>query len=289
MPFKAGVLATLVALIWGFNFVVMKWGVAHVPPLLLLTLRFLIAAVPAIFFIAKPAVAWHLIIGYGLAFGVVKFSLLFFAFKFGMIAGAGSVLLQAQVFFTVAFAVVLAGERPHSRQWAALALAAAGLGVIGWGNASGAIGFLPFGLMVGAAASWGVANMISKRAGTFEPLSFVVWTSAVSVPPLLALSLIFEGPATISHALGNLEFLSIAAILYLAYPVTLVALAIWAWLLAHYDAAAIAPYALLVPVFGLSSAALVLGEIPNTQSLIGSAIIVAALMLNMWSGRRRVA
>lgn len=287
MSAKAAALAMLVALIWGFNFVVMKWGVAHVPPLLLLTLRFSCAAVPAVFFIARPPLPWAMIVGYAAAFGVVKFALLFFAFKLGMTAGVGSVLLQAQVFFTVVFASVLSPERPTGEQTAALVVAAVGLGVIGWGSASGPIGAAPFALVVAAAASWGVANMISKRAGKFEPLGFVVWTSAAAVPPLLALSLLFEGPTEIAAALSSLSWTALGAIFYLAYPVTLLALAIWSWLLARYDAAVVAPYALLVPVFGLTSAALVLGEVPSTLSLIGSAMIVAALGLNTWAGWRR--
>lgn len=287
MPVRAALLATLVALIWGFNFVVMKWGVTQVPPLLLLALRFALAAVPAILLVPRPAVPLRTIVAYGLTFGVVKFVALFFAFRLGMTAGVGSVLLQAQVFFTVLFAALLAGERPSHRQSAALALAAAGLGIIGWGSASGTIGVLPFALVVAAAAAWGGANMISKTAGRFDPLAFVVWTSAAAAPPLLALSLLFEGPAAIATALAAMTPLAWGAALYLAWPVTLLALAIWSWLLARYEAAVIAPYALLVPVFGLGSAWLVLGEVPGTMSLTGSAVIVAALALNLGAARRR--
>jgi O-acetylserine/cysteine efflux transporter len=285
MPIRASLLATLVGIIWGFNFVVMKWGVAHVPPLLLLTLRFGLAAMPAIFFVARPPVSWRIIAGYGVAFGVVKFALLFFAFRFGMTAGVGSVLLQAQVFFTVAFAALLSAERPTVMQTAALLLAAAGLAIIGIGNATGGVGLLPFAMVVAAAASWAVANMISKRAGRIDAFAFVVWTSAAATPLLLLLSLLVEGPAEIGRALSTLTPWSVGAILYLAYPTTLLALVIWSWLLARYEAAAIAPYALLVPVFGLLSAALVLGEAPNVASLIGSVTIVAALALNLWAGR----
>jgi O-acetylserine/cysteine efflux transporter len=241
---------------------------------------------PAIFFVACPPVSWRIIAGYGLSFGVVKFALLFFAFKFGMTAGVGSVLLQAQVFFTVAFAALLSAERPTPMQAAALGLAAIGLAIIGGTNATGGVGLLPFAMVVAAAASWGAANMISKRAGRIDAFAFVVWTSAVATPPLLALSLLVEGPAEICRTLTTLTPMSVGAILYLAYPVTLLALVIWSWLLARYEAAAIAPYALLVPVFGLLSAALVLGEVPNAASLLGSATIVAALGLNQWSGRQ---
>lgn len=285
MPLRAALLAVLVALVWGFNFVVMKWGVAQVPPLLLLTLRFALAAVPAIFFVARPQVPWRTMVAYALAFGVVKFAALFFAFRLGMTAGVGSVLLQAQVFFTIAFAALAAGERPSRRQTLALLLASAGLAVIGWGSAAGAIGAAPFLLVVFAAASWGIANMISKAAGKFDPLAFVVWTSAAASPPLLLLSLIFEGQGAIGSVFADMTPLAFAAVLYLAWPVTLLALAIWSWLIANYAAAAIAPYALLVPVFGLASASLVLGEVPNAASLVGSAIVVVALVLNLWAAR----
>ena len=286
MPLRAALAATLVSLIWGFNFVVMKWGVAHLPPLLLLTLRFALAAFPALLVVKLPAVPWRSIVGYGLVFGVAKFALLFFAFKVGMTAGVGSVLLQSQVFLTVALAAGLDGERPTSRRVLALAIAAAGLVVIGVGSAEGGVGLLPFVMVVGAGACWAVANMISRRAGRFDALCFVVWTSAVAAPPLLVLSLIFEGPAEVWRALSTMEPLALGAVLYLAWPVTLVALAIWSWLLSRYEAAAIAPYALLVPVFGLASGALVLGERPGPLVLAGSVIIIVALALNSRASRR---
>ena len=285
MPARAALLATLVAAIWGFNFVVMKWGVAHVPPLLLLALRFALAAVPAICFVARPAVPWPAIVGYGLIFGVAKFVVLFAAFRNGMTAGVGSGLLQSQVFFTVALALLLDGERPAPHQVAALAVAVLGLAVIGWGSAYGEIGLAAFVMVLAAGLCWAAANMISRRAGKFDALSFVVWTSAVAAMPLLALSLAIEGPAAVLAALRDATPLTLGAALYLAWPVTLLALAIWSRLLAHYPAAAIAPYALLVPVFGLSCAALVLGERPSASSLVGGAVIVAALALNTLGGR----
>ena len=87
-------LALFVALLWGFNFVVMKVGVGELPPLLLAALRFFLAAVPFVFIWPRPDVPWRLIVAFGLLFGVVKFGLLFWAMRAGMPAGPTSSLRQ---------------------------------------------------------------------------------------------------------------------------------------------------------------------------------------------------
>jgi O-acetylserine/cysteine efflux transporter len=281
-------LALFIAVLWGVNFIVMKHAVSEVPPLLLTALRFALAAVPAVFFIARPQVPWGTLIGYGAAFGIVKFGLLFTAFKMGGAAGLASVLLQTQVFFTILFAQAIMGERVTARQRIGIGVALAGVAVIiaaGWRDAAAG----PSALIVLAAIAWGVANLIQKQVGKVDMLAFTVWTALVVPVPMLALSYWVEGPAAWASAWTHLTWLGAGAVLYLAYPVSILGGAIWGNLLARYPAALVAPFALLVPVIGMAAGAVVYGERLTPANIAGSGLILAGLALIMLAGRAALA
>jgi O-acetylserine/cysteine efflux transporter len=289
MPLRDATLATLVAVLWGFNFVVMKAGVTEVEPLLLLALRFGLAAAPAIFFVTKPNVPWRLLIAFAAAFAVVKFGLLFTALKFGMPPGVASLVLQVHVFFTVLLAAFLMSERPSRQQIAGLGIAFLGLAVIGAGEA-GSVTLVPFLMVVAAAASWAVANIVVKRAGAVDMLGFTVWGSAIATPMLIAASLALEGPTRMWASLARPSWTAIGAVLYLAYPVTLIAVVLWNDLLKRHRVANVAPFALLVPVVGLASSHLVYGEPFSGLRLWGGLLIGTGLVINsvpgLWPDRR---
>jgi O-acetylserine/cysteine efflux transporter len=281
MPLSHVLLALVVAMIWGFNFVVIKAGVDTVPPLLLCALRFAFAAFPAIFLIRKPAVSWQSLASFGVVLGVVKFGLLFSAIALGMPAGLASLVMQAQAFFTILFAAALLGERPAGHQIAGAVVACLGLVLIatprmGSGEA------LPFLMTVAAAAMWGVANIIAKRAGRIDMLGFVVWASLFAPIPLFVLSLLIDGPDRVAAALLTLDLTATGAVAYLAYPTTVIAFAIWGFLLSRHPAAVVTPFSLLVPVVGLASASLLLGESMTPIEALGGAVIVAGLVINVF-------
>ena len=277
-------LALAIAVLWGVNFVVMKHAVSEVPPLLLTALRFALAALPAAFFVKRPAVSWRLLIAYGTAFGIVKFGLLFTALKLGSPSGLTSVLLQTQVFFTIAMAHVLLAENAGPRQQIGIAVALAGVAAIVSGAIEGAA-LLPTLLVVAAAVAWAVANLVLKRAGKIDMLAFTVWTSLIPPLPMLALSAAVEGTAAWANAWTHLTWLGATAVLYLAYPVSLAGGAAWGSLLARYPAAVVAPFALLVPIIGLACGALIYSEKPATLDFVGSAMILAGLALIVFSNR----
>jgi len=284
MPIAHLLLALVVVTIWGFNFVVVEVGLADVPPLFLTALRFFFAAVPAVFFLARPAIPWRLFLGFGLIFGVVKFGLLFVGMKAGMPAGLSSIVLQMQVFFTIGLAWALFGERPLPIQFLGAGVAIAGIAVIGAARWQGAA-FLPFALLIASAASWGVSNMLIKKAGRIDMLAFIVWTSLVPVLPLLVLSLVFEGPAAIGAVVAHPTWTAIGAVIYLAGPTTLFGYGMWSFLLSRHPAATVTPLALLVPIVGMGSAALVLGEPFGRSEMIGAALVFGGLVVNVLGPR----
>jgi O-acetylserine/cysteine efflux transporter len=285
MPLRDVLLAVLVVAIWGFNFVVIKVGVADVPPLLLTGLRFLFAALPAVFFVKRPACAWHWVVAFGLVLGVVKFGLLFTAMKLGMPAGLSSLVLQMQAFFTMALAFLLLGERPLGVQIVGAAIAAVGVGVIASIRSGAGTAFGPFLMVLAAAACWGLANIVTKKAGRVDMLGFVVWASLVAPLPLFALSWAIEGPAAIGAALAHPSWTAIGAVAYLAWPTTVLGFGVWSWLMSRHATATVAPFSLLVPVFGMTSAWAVLGEPVGGLEAIGAGLVIAGLVVNVFGPR----
>jgi O-acetylserine/cysteine efflux transporter len=281
MPLSHCLLALVVTTLWGLSFVVIKIGVGTTPPLLLAALRFLFAALPAVFFIPRPKTSWRILAGYGFFLGVAQFGLLFAAIGLGMPASLASVVMQAQVFFTILFAAFFMGERPGPHQVVGGIVACLGLVLIAWPRLTGG-GAVPFLMTVVAAAAWGVANIISKRAGRVDMLGFIVWSSLVAPLPLLGLSLWLDGPARVVAALTNLDGGTIATVAYLAYPTTIFAFGIWAYLLSRHPAATVTPFALLVPVAGIVGAALILGEAMRPAEAAGGAVIILGLAITVF-------
>ncbi|MFE4645177.1 EamA family transporter [Streptomyces sp. NPDC056730] len=275
-------LAVLVAAVWGVNFVVIEVGLGHFPPLLFSALRFLAAALPAVFFMGRPKVAWKWVIGVGLVLGVAKFGLLFVGMDQGMPAGLSSLVLQIQAVFTALFAAVALGERPGRVRLLGMAVALAGIAVAAVDEgASGPL--LAFTLVIAAAACWGVSNVLTRKASPPDALNFMVWVSAVPVLPLLGLSLLFEGPDADLAALRALDGTGIGVILYVAWVTTVFGFGAWGFLLRRYPASSVAPFSLLVPVFGMSSAALLLSECVSPLRWCAAALLVGGVALTSLS------
>ncbi|MFF9570674.1 EamA family transporter [Streptomyces sp. NPDC014685] len=279
-------LAALVAAVWGVNFVVIEIGLGHFPPLLFSALRFLAAALPAIFFVGRPKVAWKWIVGVGLALGVAKFGLLFIGMDRGMPAGLSSLVLQIQAVFTALFAAVVLGERPGKVRVLGMGVALAGIGVAAADEgASGPV--LAFVLVIVAAACWGVSNVLTRKAAPPDPLNFMVWVSTVPVLPLLGLSLLFEGWDRDAEALAALDWSGVGIIVYVAWITTVFGFGAWGYLLSRHPASSVAPFTLLVPVFGMSSAALLLGESVSPLRWCAAALLVGGVALTSLAGTRK--
>ncbi|MFB6710723.1 MULTISPECIES: EamA family transporter [unclassified Streptomyces] len=279
-------LAALVAAVWGVNFVVIEIGLGHFPPLLFSALRFLVAALPAVFFVGRPKVAWKWIVGVGLVLGVAKFGLLFIGMDRGMPAGLSSLVLQVQAVFTALFAALALGERPGRVRMSGMAVALAGIGVAAIDEgASGPV--LAFVLVIAAAACWGVSNVLTRKAAPPDSLNFMVWVSTVPVLPLLGLSLVFEGWDRDVDALAALDWSGVGIIVYVAWITTVFGFGAWGFLLRHHPASSVAPFTLLVPVFGMSSAALLLGESVSPLRWCAAALLVGGVALTSLAGARR--
>ncbi|MFI0370485.1 EamA family transporter [Actinomadura sp. 1N219] len=286
-------LATLVAALWGFNFVPIHWALDDISPLLMAALRFVLAAVPAVFFVRRPPIPVRWLILIGLPLGVGQFGLLFIGMDMGMPAGLASVVLQVQAIFTALFAGLLLRERLGVRQVAGMAVAFGGVTLLGVAQAEGGSPVGAFLVCLLAAASWGLANVAMRRmnqaaTGRVDPLGFMVWVSLVPPLPLLALSLIFEGPGAVPDAARELSLAGLGSMAYIAYISTLFGFGVWGWLMRRYEASTVAMYSLLVPPFGLVSAGLLLGEHVDAVRLTAAALIIAGVAAGSVRPRPRV-
>ncbi|MBW9067064.1 EamA family transporter [Agrobacterium pusense] len=277
-------LALVTVFLWGFNFVVIKIGVNDMPPLFLTGVRYLFAAVPLVFFLPRPNVPWRHMIVYGMAMGFVQFGLLYPAIKLGLPAGLASLVMQSQAFFTLALAVVFLGERPLPSQILGAVIAFGGLAVIGVERMTAAA-LVPLLMGVGSAIAWACGNIVNRRIGQVNAVSFVAWTSLVPVLPLILLSLVVEGPRAIVdgvvHATPTMAFV----VIYMAYGATIVGAGIWSYLLLRYPAGTVAPFSLLVPVVGFISAYFAFDEHITVFEVVGAALVILGLALNVF-GRR---
>ena len=289
LPLRHVLLALAVVAVWGTNFVVIKLALTQLPPLLFAALRFLFAALPAALLVPRPQAAWRNLAAYGLLIGVGEFGLLYLAVGSHISPGLASLVIQTQVFFTIGLSMASLGERVQPMQWWALALAVGGILMIALHTDATTT---PAGLLMvlGSALCWAGGNMVGKQAGRVDMLGYMVWSSLFAVPPLLLLSLLFEGPAVIVNSLQHAGPGAWGAVLWQSVGNTLFGYAAWGWLLARHPATSIAPMSLAVPVFGLTASSLWLGEALPAWKLEAAALVMAGLALNVawprWRARR---
>ena len=275
--------AISVAIVWGLTFIAIKIGVGETTPLALSALRFVFAALPAVFFVRPPKASPWIVALYGLFIGVGQFGLLFVAIRQGFPVGLASLVIQLQAFFTIFLAWALMGERPRRAQLVGAGVAFLGVALIGSRRLDGA-SLVPLLMAIAAAAFWGAGNIAAKFAGRVDMLAFVSWSSLAPPAPLFLLSLIVEGRGGLA-SLAHPSLRLVVAVLVLSYAATLFGFGLWARLLSHYSAAAVAPFALLVPIVGMAAGSAVFGEPFGPFELWGALLVMAGLGFNLFGDR----
>ncbi|MGE8391820.1 MAG: EamA family transporter [Pseudomonas sp.] len=286
MPLKDLLLALVVIVAWGVNFVVIKVGLDGLPPMLLGALRFALVAFPAVLLVKRPQLPWRWLIAYGATISLGQFAFLFEAMGNGMPPGLASLVLQSQAFFTLFFAAIFLGERLRAASVLGLLVAAGGLALIGSENGA-SVPFFALLLTLCAAAMWAMGNIITRRFGNIDLVALVIWGGLVPPLPFLALSWWLEGPERIESSLRGIGWNSVLALAYLAFIATMLGYSLWSHLLSRYPAGKVAPFSLLVPVVGLSSSALLLDERLTPLQGWGALLVMAGLLINVFGPRLR--
>ena len=283
--------ALVVVLVWGTNFVVMKIGLQTLSPMMLGALRFAFASLPFLIFVRRPSVPWRLVVFYGLAQGVGQFGFLFTAIHLGMPAGMASLVLQTQAFFTLLLAAGFLGETARKHHWLGLIVAATGLTLIASASGQGpaAMTMIGFVLTLCSAFMWALSNLIvraaSRAAPGYDPLAFIIWSSAVSILPFLGAAIAIDGLDVSVASVVNMSVTTLVSVMYLALFATLLGYSLWTRLLMRHAAGRVAPLSLLVPVVGLTTAWWVFDEHLLLLQWVGAAIVLLGLMVNQLGGR----
>jgi O-acetylserine/cysteine efflux transporter len=282
LPASHLLLALAIVAVWGTNFVVIKLSLGAFPPFLFAALRYTFAFLPLVFFMPRPKVSWVNLCVYGLAVGVGQFGILYFAIDGRISPGLASLVIQTQVFFTIGFAMFFAKERLRTYQTLAVLVAMTGLGIIAL-HTDASTTFLGLALVVFTGFSWGVANTVSRRAGSINMLSYVVWASAFAIPPLFAISFLFEGGwEHMNSSITSAPVGAWAGVLWQSWANTIFGYSAWAWLLSKHPAAVVAPAPLLVPIFGMGAAAYFLAEPLPLWKILAAGLVIVGLVINLF-------
>ena len=294
MPTRDRLIAAFVAVLWGLNFPAIHLSLEQFPPFFLVALRFALLAVPTILLVPRPTAPWRWILLYGLGFGVLQFVFLYLAMSSGMPTGLASLVLQSSAPFTVLLAGVFLRERITARQGAGILLAVVGLAGIAAHRAglAGGATLVPVLLTLCGGLGWAVGNLGNRRAMQAqpgEPFRLLLWMSVVPPLPLLALSLVVEGPAAIAgsfQGLGSTQgLLALAGLLFTVVVATLVGTGLWTALMGRHPSSTVAPFSMLVPVVGIGASWLLLRERTSPIELAWGALVLAGVLLG--SLRRR--
>lgn len=283
MPLRSVLLALLITFLWGVNFVVIKLSVAGVSPLLVAALRFTLAAFPAVFLVPRPQIPTTILLGYGLASGVMQFGLLYLAIQMGVSAGLASLMMQMQAFFTALLAAAVLRERLLPNQLAGMLLAFVGMFTIGL-LADHHANVLGLGLILLAALGWAISNVLIKGAGQASMLGLVVWSALIPPLPLLALACLVSGPQVIWAQLAHAGPGLWGAAAFMGYANTVLGFGLWAWLVQQHGAGKVAPMSLLVPVFGMIASGLYFHEAFGPLKVLGTLLVFAGLLLHVFGG-----
>lgn len=281
MQKKHLVLAILVTLVWGVNFPITKLGLRSIDPFVLTGIRFALAAIPLVFFIKRPAIKFSYVAAYGFIFGLGMWGVINYGIQVGVSPGIASLIIQLSVFFTMGWGALLFKEKLRGAQLVGALLALVGLaGIISTQQGEHAIlGVL---LIVLSAVAWSVGNVIIKKSGVKEIFSFMVWASLFPPIPLFFIAWLMQGAAPFEHLQSSLDFTAVLSIVFQVYLAT--HFAYWGWnsLLKLYPVSTVAPLSLLIPVFGIGSSMLIIGEHISTPNLISIAIIIMGLAVGLY-------
>jgi O-acetylserine/cysteine efflux transporter len=276
-------LAVLVAAIWGLAFVASRLALDELPPTLMTTMRFAIAAAPCLF-VRKPNVSWPLLIAISATLFLGQFLAQAFGIAHGVPVGLASVIVQSQALFTVAFAVIAFGEAPTRAQIIGIGVAALGLlmicGTVGYDFSVGA-----FAVLMICPVSFAVGNLLLRRARDVPMFDLFAWLCLASAAPLLVLTLITDGPQAAAHSLWNMSLTGVISIFTIGTISTSIAYWLWGRLLRDYTAAQVVPFALLVPFVGAAASSVVFGERFGPLRLAGMIIVVVGIAIMLLSKR----
>ncbi|SJN40244.1 EamA family transporter [Psychrobacter sp. JB385] len=302
-------LAVLVTFIWGVNFTFIAWGLESFPPLMLTALRFFFTAVPLVFFLKPPTFNRTLLI-YAVGTFVIQYGFIFTAMHLGASPGLTALLLQIQIFITVLLAYFILGEAVSRMQIIGMLVGVLGLSVIAL-KLGGDMPVAGFVCILIAAVGWSFGNIASKqasaqatlraaqpktnvpvvssgtvssntkenKASALSALALVAWGGLIACVFLTLSSLIFETDAWQLATFTEASMRSWLSLGFIVYISTLVGFGLWSHLLSKNTASKVMPFALLIPIFGMTTSVVLTGEVVTWWKILAMILILSGLLL----------
>lgn len=258
-------LAVGVMIIWGYNFVIAKYGLAEMPPLLFVALRFALVAVLLVPFVRMPRGRWRDVLILAVLLGLIHFSLMFTGMKH-VDAAVAAIVIQIQVPASALLAMIFFRDRIGWRRALGMAVAIGGVAILA-GEPRHGSALWAIGLIVLAAIVWAGANIQMKRMADLDPSTINGWMSLFAAPMLFAVSLVIEDGQW--QAVTQASWRAWVAVAFQSVVVMILSYAVWYRLLRTYSVNQTMPCTLLVPVFGVLSGVLFLDEPASWNLLLG--------------------
>jgi O-acetylserine/cysteine efflux transporter len=276
-------LAIMVAVIWGLAFVASRIALDEFSPELMTTLRFAIAALPCLL-VPRPKVSWPVLISISFTLFLGQFLAQAYGIAHGVPVGLTSVIVQSQALFTIGFAAIVFRELPTRVQAIGIGVAVVGLLMI-----CGTVGYdfsvAAFAVLMICPISFAIGNLLLRRAQGVRMFDLFAWLCLTAAIPLLALTLLTNGPQATWHALAHMSLTGFVCMLGLGGISTSIAYWLWGRLLRDYTAAQVVPFALLVPFVGAAASSIVFGETFGPLRLAGMVTVVAGIAIMLLSKR----
>lgn len=277
-------LALCITLIWGLNFSIIKIGLASLDPFILTGIRFLLCAIPLVFFIKKPDVSMSYVALYGILFGVGLWGMVTLGIYFGVSAGVASLVLQMSAFLTVIMGVLFLQEKVDAIKIVGFLLALLGIFFIS-NLDDGSVTYIGLLLVSAGAFSWSITNVIVKKSGVTRVFAFVIYSSLFSPLPLFLIAYLTQGGSVFTDFMFDITNEALFSVVFQVYPTTL--FGYWAWnlLIKKYHVSNVAPLSLLVPIFGLLGSFIILDESIGTDKVIACTLIISGLLVSSFSNK----
>lgn len=272
-PFDLLILLAVMT-VWGLNFAVAKIGLQELPPLAFMAARFLLVAVLLLPFAKRPHGQWRPLIAISFTLGILHFAFMFTALT-TIDAATAAIAIQLQVPFAALLAAFFFNDKLGWRRGLAMLLAFAGVAIIaGEPRLDGH--YLALAFVIFAACMWSVASVQIKRLDPpVDGFTLNAWIAVFATPQLALASLLLEEGQI--GALRDASFWAYFAIVYQAVAVVVVGYGAWYWLLRRYQMNQVMPAMLLIPVFGVISGIVFLGETLTLNLVIGGLVTVAGV------------
>jgi len=277
-------LAVVMASLWGMGFVLAKFGLEQFPPILLMGLRFTIAALVLVWFAPMPKREMPRIVLVALVAGAISYSLTFNAFE-EVDASLGTILIQLESPLAVLLALVFLRERISWIQGSGIAIAFAGVVLIA-GQPKYIGNLTPIFLLLGGGITWASGQVLAKKVSHIGGFRMTAWFAVLVAPQFFLGSFIFEENQI--AALRAADWRGWLVAIYLGLGMTGLGYALWYRLISRYRVNQVSPFLLLIPVVAVVGSMLLLGERPTLMTLLGGAVVLFGVALSTL-GRRPAA